>query len=343
MLVRSRWVDLDAASGNIALEHASWALHGLGGGARLLLMLHTFADESHDSARADVLTVAGVLAPRHVWDEVWRRWAEVVKREQITAFHATDCETANGEFKGWSRPRIEALQRELIAIAIHPAYELAAWSCSVSLPGYEKVRPRMKYLHFPSGLSVSGPLDDPYFILFQFFVQGIATDNIVTELPAEERVGFTFDQHHLATRASAVYEAMQIARDKFKHRLGGVSFLNKAEFVPLQVADLFAYETYRYMSESRSGKRPTRWQYTALKHRIEKADYYDLGFLERMAEQNEAKVAPLIRAGHIQMPASKPSGPKPPPKRTTGARLRGAYVRWSRRVRRWARALKWRR
>ena len=74
-----------------ALDQLAWAHHGPSKGARYLLMLHTFADESHDSDRADVLTLAGLLASQKTWNGIWERLGEVVDEEGVT-FHATDCE-----------------------------------------------------------------------------------------------------------------------------------------------------------------------------------------------------------------------------------------------------------
>jgi hypothetical protein len=258
-----------------------------------LLTLDLFADESHDSGRAHVISLAGLLAPRSDWTRVWRAWTAELAAEGIEVFHATECEGAQREFRGWSRTRLEAFQRRLIDVVVDPTNGIITYSTSLELRAYTALRPRLRaFLKFPPGLSINGPVDDPYFILFQQLIEMTARDEYVSDLPPEETVGFTFDRHHLAPRAKAVSEAMWRFRD-FGPRIRGTGFMDKRQVVPLQVADLLAYETFRYEADTHLNGRPERWQHAALAARLRKSVFMDGAYLERMVDHMEEKVAQL--------------------------------------------------
>lgn len=61
--------------------------------------------------------------------------------------------------------------------------------------------------------------------------------------------------------------------------------------IQLQVADLVAYETFRYHNETRMGDRPQRWQYQMLRARVRKEVFFDDAYLEELTALNEGRVA----------------------------------------------------
>ena len=261
------------------------------------LKLHFFGDESHDSRREHVMTMAGFLAPRVNWNRLWVRWRDALAAEGVNVFHATECEGRQGEFGGWSRDRVEGLQRTLIDIVCDQMHDVIGFSCSVDLAAYKEFTPRLRaILKFPKGFSISGPVYDPYFILYQMLIEMVSTVDFIAELPNEEGIGFTFDQHHLRTRAKAIAEVMNRIRD-FGYRVRRAGFMDKREIVPLQVADLIAYETYRYQAETRLGASPERWQYAALRARIRTARFMGRAEIERLVDWNEKR----IREAHQRM------------------------------------------
>lgn len=238
-----------------------------------------------------MISLAGLLAPRTDWNRVWVAWKAELDTEGLDEFHATECEGAQRQFRGWPRSKIDAFQRRLIDLVVDPANGIISYSTSLNLSAYSALRPRLQsFLRFPSGLSVSGPVGDPYFILFQQLIEMTVRDDYVRDLPTEETVGFTFDRHQLAPRAKAISEAMWRFRE-FGPRIRGTGFMNKREIVPLQVADLLAYETFRFESETHLEGRPERWQHEALRSIRRKSVFMDADYLERMVALMEAKIA----------------------------------------------------
>jgi hypothetical protein len=63
----------------------------------VLVMLTVFGDESHDEKQQRIFAVAGILGSQEEWDELTPRW---LIRTGGKAFHAADCESDQGEYKG---------------------------------------------------------------------------------------------------------------------------------------------------------------------------------------------------------------------------------------------------
>jgi hypothetical protein len=261
-----------------------------GVGLRDELKLDFFGDESHDSKRELVMTMAGLLAPRANWSQLWVKWKDALAADGVTVFHAAECEGGQREFKGWSRDRINRFQQTLIDLIVDPVHDAIGYSVSLALGPYRDLTPRLRaILKFPKGLSVSGPLYDPYFILYQHLVEIACTEAYIAKLPRDEGIGFTFDRHNFWMRAKGVAETTFALRD-FGHRIRGAGFMDKAKIAPLQAADLLAYETYRYEAETHLGSKPARWQYTALKARIGKSVFWDRDYLESLVALNEQRI-----------------------------------------------------
>lgn len=270
------------------LDDVAWPLHGRSGQLDLLLMLYVAADESHDEKRQHVLTMAGILGPKMSWNYWWVAWNKALADEGVNVFHAVHCEQGNGEFRGWSRDRRAAFQRRLIEITIDARWPLSGYSVSLPIPAHASLRSRFrKLITFDKGSSVNGPLDDPWFLALQLLPVTVGEDPNIVALPPDERVGFVFDQHHLGARGRAIYLGV-IRPAKYKDRFAGISFQDKAKWVPLQAADLLAYETFRHFHEHVSLGRPERWQYTMLSSVVRVAAFPTAETLQEMIAKAEA-------------------------------------------------------
>lgn len=244
-------------------------------------MLYVCADESHDEQRQHVLSMAGLLASRKAWDDWAEAWQGTLNKENVSVFHAADCDAGYGEFDGWDRARIEALQERLIAITVLSN----VWGYSVSIPidPHQSLRSRIRRLiRFDRRSAVNGPLDDPWFMCVQLLPVTVCEDPWTAQLPPHEQIGFVFDQHHLAARGRAIY--LSVAKtERYRNRLAGVAFKDKAKIKSLQAADLLAYETFRRFHDA-----PDRWQYKALSSIVRAAAFVEQATLEEMVSKAEA-------------------------------------------------------
>lgn len=247
-------------------ELALW-LCGPNGGSAPLLMLRVLADESHDDRRERVMTFGGLIAPKDQWASFWFAWASVLNEPEfgVRGFHAADCEKGEGLFRGWERPRIEALQQRLIGLITSSEYGIKGYAVSFPIGAHAAQRDVLKTFAFLDGGSVNGPLDDPWFFGFLSLIVAVV-DDPRPFIPAGEQVGFFFDRHHLQARGEAIYSAMESAGvGGGRLKKGGVAFEDREHAVPLQAADLFAYEVFRYRLDTGLDHRPERWHHKSLR------------------------------------------------------------------------------
>jgi hypothetical protein len=252
-----------------ALVHAAFGPEG--SPLSRLLMLDTweaYCDESKDEQGTLALSVAAIVAPAGVWAVLWRQWTDALLNEQIKEFHAVDVEQGHGECEGWPIGRRCDLQARFIALITNAAAYLTGYVSTVMLQPYTARIAELKRLRrIPSGLAVSGTLDDPYFMLFQHVVETVHQSMADSEVPEAERVAFIFDHHHLKERAKAIHAAMNADADyAHRHRTPGpIQFNDSVTVKPLQVADILAYEAHRYFLDQVFGDKDERWQFTELR------------------------------------------------------------------------------
>lgn len=298
------------------LEDLAFSVLGLSEGDPLLLMLRVYADESHDSDDARVMTMAGFLAPKNTWLPLWGEWQTILNSPEFggVVFHASDCANGAGDFQGWPLPKREALQERLIAVVAHPPNEIIGYSATIPIREYTELRPRIKeIMTIGPGRAISGPLDDPWFFVLQSLL--VAVLRGAENVAPDENIGVVFDEHYLKGRVPVIYASIKML-PQFKDRLGGIAFGDKRKMVPLQVADLLAYESFRFFNDTQLGGRPERWQHVALRPRIGEAYYWGGEELEGFVSSAEKQVKEAIASGRIQ-----PNRPQPKPKKWRRIRL----------------------
>ena len=73
-------------------------------------MLSVFGDESHDPTKARVFAVAGLLGDGNQWASFRQAWNA---RLNGSIFHAADCESGYGDFRGMPETDRHRLHRDL--------------------------------------------------------------------------------------------------------------------------------------------------------------------------------------------------------------------------------------
>lgn len=244
-------------------------------------MVTAYLDESKDGPGKQVLVLAGYIGRDEDWEHLRTQWARLLEMFEIREFHATDCEAGWGDFAHMSGSGRTKLQWRFVRLLSDPANEVIGHLSAVDLRPYVPLLPRFKSARrIPPGQAVNGDLGDPYFLALQLAVEFIAKSAWVSALPPEEKVEFVLDETSLGGRARALYES--IKNDKnfsaWTGRLGGVRLLSSAKCLPLQAADLWAYEARRF-SEQRftGGAAVKRWHFLELAQGIDwhSAMYFD--------------------------------------------------------------------
>jgi hypothetical protein len=243
-----------------------------------VVVLKVAMDESGVHDGSPVLTVAAYIARPRQWQAWTKAWN--VQKRPIEVFHATDCANLHGEFKGWeATPRDEFVRKLLPVIA---DADFPGVVVGIQMHEFEKAM---------AGRDDLRPLfGTPYAACFQWVVQIIM--NIAIGAQSRERIGFVHEVNDYRQEALESFAWVK----KYGNPLNtivGLQFADKKDYVPLQAADVLAYEGNKRL---RDPSRPERRAWTALdpdKSRLIAA-YYGANNMDGLISRLE-----LIRDGHI--------------------------------------------
>jgi hypothetical protein len=185
-------------------------------------MLSVFGDESHDPTKARVFAVAGLLGDGNQWASFRQEWNARLNR---LIFHAADCESGYGHFRGMPETERHRLHRDLTRMVAESG--LIGYGHVIDLAGCRAAAPEVLN-DFP---------DMPYYDCFLKTV--IKLSDFASHFIPRDRVVFTFDQHKKTQyNAGLLYEWITAHKPDNAEK---VSFASRAE-PGVQAADLWARE-----------------------------------------------------------------------------------------------------
>lgn len=236
-------------------------------------MLKVYGDESYDQERT-IFAVGGVLGSDSEWAKVVEAWTT---RTGARVFHASDCETHNGDF---------ATKDDRVKKENHALYaDLAKIIANSKLLCSGCVMDWSAFREFFPGIHDGAPY-------YKAFVHILAQCAEWAHLSVGERqIQVFFDQNH-RTKATAelLYQQMACTPNwayagALAREPNQISFLTRKE-PAIQVADLFARETMKYPESPIAGSLPRRLSLDALK-RANRADIvcYTRSYFESWKEQ----------------------------------------------------------
>jgi len=210
------------------------------------VMLLVYGDESLDATQSRVCAVAGVIGTEDDWKELETKW---VARNGSIPFHATDCESDQGDYKATPHRENKALYQDLAILLAESG--LGGYASSQDLAAQRKA--------FPS------PYEPPLY--YQGFLDVIE----IMRNAAEDRgeiAEFTFDSRiESQFNATEIYSyLLQSGLYSEEHLAKKLSFDAWRSNARIQVADLLAYEAMKEL-DNKVGpvKRNERASWTCLK------------------------------------------------------------------------------
>jgi uncharacterized protein DUF3800 len=208
-----------------------------------------YFDESGTHKGSPVIIVAGCLSTNEQWAKFSEEWRAVLKRYGLDYFRMSQFENRKGPFKSLTDSDRHRLLEQLI--------------------GFIKIRQRI-------GIGIKLKVADYYEVgrdfPFLFHKQPYAfcamQCQIQLRLWAErnqhnEPIAYVYESG--ADYTGQILSAYDFARKIAPQlgdalRLGSLSFGSKYDLLPLQAADVLAYETYKDVSNWLAGSpRPLRW------------------------------------------------------------------------------------
>jgi hypothetical protein len=197
-----------------------------------MLMLTGYMDETGNTKdeRQRFAGMAGLVAPLENWEKFEARWKRILGEFKIPYFHMKDFANFKGFHKGWHEQKRRKLFGKLMT-CIAMAYPIPVGSICSS-EDFRSLSAEHKKL-----------LIDPYFLSF---VHCVTVPSLwVENAPPGVKLAMVFGEHgEFQSRARRYYEEM---RDTFVvgPRLHPPEFRDMRDLVPLQAADIVAYELYK--------------------------------------------------------------------------------------------------
>ncbi len=203
-----------------------------------MALYSAYFDESSDS-KSPVYVVAGFLSNDAHWSQFEKEWKEVLREFQIVAFHAQHWALRKGEFRGWDESKRRHLMASLLDIIQRRAQ--FGFATVVHASAFKRIFQGKDRIAVGS---IYNLCCSACFAEIGEWAQ--RTFQI-------EPIAHIFDiGHKNAGEVLRNYQGLQ--PKKVEYRLGPISFESDETFVPLQAADLAAYELWKWLDEHFANK-----------------------------------------------------------------------------------------
>ena len=205
-------------------------------GAKSLAMLVAYLDDSGTHREAPVCLLAGFVANSVLIDRFERQWKdELGTREGLSWFHAVDCEEGEGEFQHMPRPLREALAFGLSNVIGDHASRMQFICAAVKRRDWEQSAPQF----------LKQRCSDPYYFVIEHCLQQISEWSVKAGQGEPVALVVARQQEH-DEETTRIHETYLHKATYQLPGIGSLTFADPRLVVPLQAADLFAYEMYRY-------------------------------------------------------------------------------------------------
>lgn len=211
-------------------------------------MVNVFGDDSADETKKRVFAVAGVVATDTQWAQLSQKW---IDRNGGVPFHATDCESDQGDYKDREHSKNQELYKDLTTMLAESG--AFGFGVAIEIPGYRAAYPEL----------------DEEMGYYKAFFEVIYKLSDVAKTFYRDSIKFTFDNRTQSNYpAATLYDTM--VNDAATMADGPklfeeISFVSSIKQPKIQVGDLFAREVMKEL-DNRIGpvKRPRRRSMTTL-------------------------------------------------------------------------------
>jgi hypothetical protein len=218
-----------------------------------LLKYVAYVDESGHSKdpRRDFVSLAGLLAKATAWEQLEPEWsAACLEHGLAEPFHMKDLAAFQGPFKAWTEKKRRTLLTSLMA-SIRKAEAIPIGSV-VSVPDFNALDERRK-----------SRFRDPYFVAFQPLTFNLAVAASFAFPPGRVTMVYAHHPEYSDGLANArdLWQAVRRANPIVSVSMEAYQSGTPQNCIPLQAADLWAYELGHHFEVIRPGKKKPRWPF----------------------------------------------------------------------------------
>lgn len=195
-----------------------------------------FVDDSGSGGDSPYYVLAGYSADIPTWNSFSNDWAEVLNGPpRFEYFKMSEAESLKGQFVGCTSEKRDERLNDFIDVVL----KYAPWEASVAVPAKDYREVLLPVLHDRHA--------SPYY--FSFIAMVTALSGFYRHTGSSETVDFIFDEQK--GQEMTMRRLYHQFRGWFPNwKLGRVAFKSDKEFLPLQAADLIAWQTRRFMSSN---------------------------------------------------------------------------------------------
>ena len=219
----------------------------------LLAMFEASFDES-EGGTSRHFVISGYVSRPGEWRKFERRWRNALSKDGFPCMKWADLEGGYGKVFGHlhgDREAKDAIQRRYLRIIT--TSQIQGFAAALKMADLDAFAPRIFGYR-------TEKYDRPYFLAFELAIGRVITflRHFDMLLP-NEKIGFVFDrQKEVGGRAKELYDKLKgNPLYQFREHLGPIAFEDKEEFLPIQAADVVAWESMRDFSK---GDNAQRWQ-----------------------------------------------------------------------------------
>ena len=191
-----------------------------------------FVDDSGSGGDSPYFVLAGYCASEATWEAFWPDWQSVLDLPpKLAYFKMSEAETLRGQFAGFTTEGRAKRVNQFIDVIL--AHDLQEASIAVPDEYYREILDPL----------LPGKVANPYYMAFIGLVSALAGLN--RHRGSTETTDFIFDeQKGIESKALKMYHRLKALSP---HRqLGRVVYRSDREMLPLQAADLIAWQMRRF-------------------------------------------------------------------------------------------------
>jgi hypothetical protein len=209
-------------------------------------VLVAYMDESGTHANAPITLVCALVNRLIFWSRMELPWRKDLGLLGLAWFHATDCENRKKDFEHIERPQRDRLVEDLSTLVC--AQQPHVIAAAVIRSDWDR----------EASSAIKNRFIDPYYFCFEHCLQKI-TKWSDAHAGGEPVALVIAKQEEYQDRAAELYRIYSQSTTFDGHRLGRFGMGSPRCLIPLQAADLVAYETYQYqVGRIRKSTNPVR-------------------------------------------------------------------------------------
>jgi len=204
-----------------------------------MTVLHGYIDES---GKGDIFVLSCLQADIGMWTFIELAWLQMLEevnrrlrqqgRKELSRYHATDCSNSQGEFRGWSKDEQKELTQMILEIFKDHLFHTNSYS--INLTELVKEIPETK----------TNPKGFAYVLLLHNLMLELCRGVLAKHKDAI--MGLTHDHcEYDAALLEAFNQMLDDPAFKCRDRFTSITPARWQQCIPLQPADLIAYENYK--------------------------------------------------------------------------------------------------